>query len=106
MFDLSFLFDVRHGVKKMGRVHDCSYSLRSYQLFFWSDKNDDTLVVHMFLYQIYTDENHFLNGGHTRRHLYETMQDFLEECFTGKSKKFEARVEEKRTSNKQEDITE
>ncbi|XP_064598023.1 dipeptidyl peptidase 4-like [Liolophura sinensis] len=58
-----------------------------------------------FRLQIYTDENHFLNGGHTRRHLYETMQDFLEECFTGKSKKFDAREEEK-VSNKQEDITE
>ncbi|XP_021342570.1 dipeptidyl peptidase 4-like isoform X6 [Mizuhopecten yessoensis] len=39
--------------------------------------------------QIYTDQQHALNGGNSRRHLYETMEDFLKECFTGKSKKFE-----------------
>ncbi|XP_069107349.1 dipeptidyl peptidase 4-like [Argopecten irradians] len=42
-----------------------------------------------FRSQIYTDQQHGLNGGNSRRHLYETMEDFLKECFTGKSKKFE-----------------
>ncbi|XP_060074299.1 dipeptidyl peptidase 4-like isoform X2 [Ylistrum balloti] len=42
-----------------------------------------------FRSQIYTDQQHGLDGGNSRRHLYETMEDFLKECFTGKSKKFE-----------------
>ncbi|KAK3082641.1 hypothetical protein FSP39_001205, partial [Pinctada imbricata] len=42
-----------------------------------------------FRSQIYTDQHHDLDGGNTKRHLYETMEDFLNECFHGKSKKFE-----------------
>ncbi|KAK3607739.1 hypothetical protein CHS0354_040649 [Potamilus streckersoni] len=42
-----------------------------------------------FRTQIYTDQQHSLNGGNTQKHLYETMEDFLLECFTGSSGKFE-----------------
>lgn len=37
---------------------------------------------------IYTDEHHGLIGGNTRRHLFESMEDHLEECFDGVSNKF------------------
>ncbi|XP_050418288.1 dipeptidyl peptidase 4 isoform X4 [Patella vulgata] len=37
--------------------------------------------------QIYTDKHHGLEGGNTRNHLYETMEDFLIECFKGYSEK-------------------
>ncbi|KAK3607760.1 hypothetical protein CHS0354_040665 [Potamilus streckersoni] len=42
-----------------------------------------------FRTQIYTDQQHSLSGGNTHRHLYHTMEEFLLECFTGKSGKFE-----------------
>lgn len=34
-----------------------------------------------FKTQIYTDEQHWLSGGNTRNHLYNTMEDFLYKCF-------------------------
>ncbi|KAK7492831.1 hypothetical protein BaRGS_00015969 [Batillaria attramentaria] len=37
---------------------------------------------------IYPDKHHGLLGGNTRRHLFETMEDFLVECFDGVSNKF------------------
>ncbi|XP_041374304.1 dipeptidyl peptidase 4-like isoform X3 [Gigantopelta aegis] len=49
-----------------------------------------TLNEHNTYYrtQIYPDKHHGLLGGNTRRHLYETLEDFLDECFTGVSTKF------------------
>ncbi|XP_071103591.1 dipeptidyl peptidase 4-like isoform X6 [Haliotis cracherodii] len=41
-----------------------------------------------FRLQVYTDKHHGLLGGNTRRHLYETLEDFLVECFDGRSLKF------------------
>ncbi|KAL5005835.1 hypothetical protein ScPMuIL_016993 [Solemya velum] len=58
-----------------------------------------------FRSQIYTDEQHALNGGNTKRHFYETMEDFLLECFTGKSRKFELRMKKLETE-KQDPIDE
>ena len=43
-------------------------------------------------FQIYTDESHLLNGGNTRTHLYNSMEDFILNCY-GKSRRHEA-VEE------------
>ncbi|ESO99209.1 hypothetical protein LOTGIDRAFT_226274 [Lottia gigantea] len=37
--------------------------------------------------QLYTDKHHGLLGGNTRHHFYETMEDFLFECFKGYSQK-------------------
>lgn len=34
-----------------------------------------------FKTQIYTDQQHWLNGGNTRNHLYNTMEDFFFKCF-------------------------
>uniref|UniRef100_A0A0B6ZW87 Uncharacterized protein n=1 Tax=Arion vulgaris TaxID=1028688 RepID=A0A0B6ZW87_9EUPU len=42
-----------------------------------------------FRLQVYTDKNHGIQGGNTRKHLYETMEDFLIECFQGLSEKFD-----------------
>ncbi|BFZ22013.1 hypothetical protein BsWGS_25052 [Bradybaena similaris] len=39
-----------------------------------------------FRLQIYPDKHHGLIGGNTRRHLYETMEDFIVECFQGSDK--------------------
>lgn len=32
-------------------------------------------------FQIYTDQQHWLNGGNTRTHLYNTMENFLYQCY-------------------------
>ena len=42
-----------------------------------------------YYFQFYTDQQHALNGGNTRRHLYKSMEDFLDECHHGTSKKYE-----------------
>ncbi|XP_029635770.1 dipeptidyl peptidase 4 isoform X1 [Octopus sinensis] len=56
-----------------------------------------------FRTQIYTDEQHSLNTGNTYRHLHETMEDFLLECFNGKSKKFDKKTKkQEKLSAKQE----
>ncbi|KAL4217252.1 Inactive dipeptidyl peptidase 10 [Mactra antiquata] len=41
-----------------------------------------------FRSQIYPDENHFLDGGNTRTHLYNTMEDFILQCY-GKPTNFD-----------------
>ncbi|KAK3082967.1 hypothetical protein FSP39_010233 [Pinctada imbricata] len=56
-----------------------------------------------FRSQIYTDQKHSLNTGNTKRHLYETMDDFLNVCFHGTSRKFEIRTKHLQLS-KQETI--
>ncbi|XP_076446173.1 dipeptidyl peptidase 4-like isoform X3 [Babylonia areolata] len=37
---------------------------------------------------VYPDKHHGLLGGNTRRHFFESMDDFLTECFEGVSEKF------------------
>lgn len=34
-----------------------------------------------FKTQIYTDQQHWLNGGNTRKHLFNSMEDFMFRCF-------------------------
>ncbi|XP_076088367.1 dipeptidyl peptidase 4-like isoform X6 [Mytilus galloprovincialis] len=46
-----------------------------------------------FTQQFYTDQQHGLNGGHTKEHLYKSMGDFLDECYHGTSAKYEERKE-------------
>ncbi|XP_056013194.1 dipeptidyl peptidase 4-like isoform X2 [Ostrea edulis] len=41
-----------------------------------------------FRLQVYTDQQHGLRGGNTRKHLYGSLEDFLGECFEGVSKNF------------------
>ncbi|XP_053385906.1 dipeptidyl peptidase 4-like isoform X1 [Mercenaria mercenaria] len=41
-----------------------------------------------FRSQIYTDENHNLDGGNTKKHLYNTMEDFILQCY-GKPTNFD-----------------
>jgi hypothetical protein len=38
--------------------------------------------------QVYPDKHHGLLGGNTRRHLFNSLDDFLTECFDGVSPKF------------------
>lgn len=54
--------------------------------------------------QVYTDQQHGLNGGNTKKHLYESMEDFLGECFEGVSKKFEMKQKEHEKTQKQEPV--
>lgn len=56
------------------------------------------------LLQVYTDQQHGLNGGNTKKHLYESMEDFLGECFEGVSKKFEMKQKEHEKTQKQEPV--
>lgn len=58
------------------------------------------------LFQVYPDQQHSLNGGNTHRHLYESMDDFLKECFFGQSKKFDLRSKVELQNSKQEPINE
>lgn len=54
--------------------------------------------------QVYTDQQHGLSGGNTKKHLYESMEDFLGECFEGVSKKFEMKQKEHEKTQKQEPV--
>ncbi|XP_060571687.1 dipeptidyl peptidase 4-like isoform X1 [Ruditapes philippinarum] len=36
-----------------------------------------------FRSQIYTDQQHSINGGNSRRHLWNTLEDFLFQCYGG-----------------------
>ncbi|GAB1600683.1 dipeptidyl peptidase 4-like isoform X4 [Argonauta hians] len=54
-----------------------------------------TMANVYFRTQIYTDEQHNLNAGNTYRHLHDTMEDFLLECFSGKSNKFGEKTNQK-----------
>ena len=44
-------------------------------------------------FQIYTDEQHALSGGNTQRHLYNTLEDFLLQCY-GQPSQLEAHTQE------------
>lgn len=57
-----------------------------------------------FRLQVYTDQQHGLSGGNTKKHLYESMEDFLGECFEGVSKKFEMKQKEHEKTQKQEPV--
>ncbi|XP_022322277.2 dipeptidyl peptidase 4-like isoform X35 [Crassostrea virginica] len=57
-----------------------------------------------FRLQVYTDQQHGLSGGNTKKHLYESMEDFLGECFEGVSKKFEMKQKEHDKPQKQESV--
>ena len=57
-----------------------------------------------FHLQVYTDQQHGLSGGNTKKHLYESMEDFLGECFEGVSKKFEMKQKEHDKPQKQEPV--
>ena len=57
-----------------------------------------------FHLQVYTDQQHGLSGGNTKKHLYESMEDFLGECFEGVSKKFEMKQKEHDKPQKQESV--
>ncbi|XP_061163916.1 dipeptidyl peptidase 4-like isoform X3 [Saccostrea echinata] len=57
-----------------------------------------------FRLQVYTDQQHGLRGGNTRKHLFESLEDFLGECFEGKSKKFEMKQKELEKTQKQEPV--
>ena len=37
----------------------------------------------MFRQQVYTNRNHFILGGNTRRHLFQTISDFFIEKLQG-----------------------
>ena len=44
--------------------------------------------IEIIYLQIYTDESHFLNGGNTQTHMYNSMEDFILNCY-GKLRKHE-----------------
>lgn len=96
-FAQSPLFTILSSLKK-GKVkkHEVTNYFK-YQAFsiyscVFSSRTDLYLTVfHRF--QIYTDESHLLNGGNTRTHLYNSMEDFLLNCY-GKTRVPEEVVEE------------
>jgi hypothetical protein len=46
------------------------------------------LTIISYILQIYTDENHNLEGGNTKKHLHNTMEDFILQCY-GKPTNFD-----------------
>ena len=47
----------------------------------------------LYVLQIYPDETHFLNSGNTRTHLYNSMEEFLLNCYGKPRKKIEVTEE-------------
>lgn len=43
--------------------------------------NSRYVSLEQHLLQVYPDENHFLNGGNTKIHSYNTMEDFILHCY-------------------------
>ncbi|MEW8548399.1 MAG: hypothetical protein AB2693_33260 [Candidatus Thiodiazotropha sp.] len=61
------------------------------------------MYIHLFNFQIYTDQQHWLNGGNTRTHLYNTMENFLYQCY---GKVTQREKEEAEMSEKDDEVEE
>lgn len=54
-----------------------------------------------FRSQIYTDQQHSINGGNSRRHLWNTLEDFLLQCYGGTR----TRMDELNRESSEKDVT-